>query len=88
MATVRYEVFTKNGTYKDSNGQEKNRWFRMGVCFQNDKGQLSIKIDGVPVNWDGWMSLMEPKPKETQAGSNKPLNTGAGTGITDDDIPF
>ena len=88
MATVRYEVFTKNGTYKDSSGQEKNRWFRMGVCFQNDKGQLSIKIDGVPVNWDGWMSLMEPKPK--QSGAGNPVSSGAGASEPDplDDIPF
>jgi hypothetical protein len=83
MATVRYEVFTKNGTYKDSNGQEKNRWFRMGVCFQNDKGQLSIKIDGVPVNWDGWMSLMEPKPKD----GSKPAPAVSVENI-DEDIPF
>jgi hypothetical protein len=86
MATVRYEAFTKNGTYKDSNGQEKNRWFRMGVCFQNDKGQLSIKVDGVPVNWDGWISLMEPKPKD--GAKPAPAPAQADSGIADDDIPF
>jgi len=81
MATVRYEVFTKNGTYKDNTGAEKNRWFKMGVCFQNDKGQLSIKIDGTPVGWDGWMSLMEPKPKD---GSKPAVSVSN----IDDDIPF
>ena len=60
----------------------------MGVCFQSDQGHLSIKIDSLPLNWDGWISLFEPKPKEAGAG-NKPTNSGAGIGgIPDDDIPF
>ena len=85
MAVVRYEVKAKNGTYKDRNGEEKARWHNMGVCFQSDQGHLSLKIDSIPVNWDGWISLFEPKPKE--AGS-KPAIHGAGATITDDDIPF
>lgn len=89
MAVVRYEVKAKNGTYKDRNGEEKARWHNMGVCFQSDQGHLSLKIDSIPVNWDGWISLFEPKPKENE---NKRLNTGAGiagsNGIQDDDIPF
>ena len=88
MAVVRYEVKAKNGTYKDRNGEEKARWHNMGVCFQSDQGHLSIKIDSLPLNWDGWISLFEPKPKEAGAG-NKPTNSGAGIGgIPDDDIPF
>ena len=85
MAVVRYEVKAKNGTYKDRNGEEKARWHNMGVCFQSDQGHLSLKIDSIPVNWDGWISLFEPKPKE--AGS-KPTAHGAGATIIDDDIPF
>ena len=57
----------------------------MGVCFQSDQGHLSLKIDSIPVNWDGWISLFEPKPKE--AGS-KPTAHGAEATIIDDDIPF
>jgi len=82
MATVRYEVKAKNGTYK-SNGEEKTRWHQMGVCFQNDKGQLSLKIDSIPVNWDGWISLFEPKPKEGAQPQQQ-----AAPAIADDDIPF
>ena len=57
-AVVRYEVKAKNGTYKDRNGEEKARWHNMGVCFQSDQGHLSIKIDSLPLNWDGWVSLL------------------------------
>ena len=88
MAVVRYEAKAKNGTYKDRNGEEKTRWHNMGVCFQSDQEHLSIKCDSLPLNWDGWISLFEPKPKEAGAG-NKPTNAGAGAGgIPDDDIPF
>ena len=80
MATIRYEVKAKNGSYTDKTGAEKVRWHHMGVCFQNDKGQLSIKVDSIPLNWDGWISLFEPKPKD---GTQQPNQAPAL-----DDIPF
>ena len=86
MAVLKYEVKAKNGTYKDRNGEEKTKWHQMGVCFENDKGQLSMKIDSIPVGFDGWVSLFEPKPKEPSAGRSNPSN--AGNSIQDDDIPF
>ena len=46
MATVKYEAKTKNGTYKDKNGEDKTRWHNMGVCFETAKG-LSLKIDSI-----------------------------------------
>ena len=82
MANIRYEVKAKNGTYKDRNGEEKTRWHHMGVCFQNDKGQLSLKIDSLPLNWDGWVSLFEPKPKDGSA----PQQSYQAPAL--DDIPF
>ena len=83
MAVVKYEVVAKNGTYKDRNGEEKTRWLKMGVCFESDKG-LSIKIDSMPVGFDGWMSLMTPKPREDKHEDKptKQLND------LDEDIPF
>jgi len=78
MAVVKYDVVAKNGTYKDRNGDEKTRWLKMGVCFESEKG-LSIKIDSMPIAFDGWMSLMTPKPKE---GATPTANS------IDDDIPF
>jgi len=82
MAVLKYEVKTKNGTYKDRNGEEKTKWHQMGVCFENDKGQLSMKIDSIPVGFDGWVSLFEPKPKENVQ------NITQNTAQIADDIPF
>lgn len=84
MATIRYEVKAKNGTYTDKTGQEKVRWHHMGVCFQNDKGQLSLKIDSLPLNWDGWVSLFEPKPKD----GSQPQQAAPAIEQMADDIPF
>lgn len=83
MAVVKYEVMAKNGTYKDRNGDEKARWLKLGVCFESEKG-LSIKLDSVPINFDGWMTLMTPKPKENTNGiiQTRSVNN------MDEDIPF
>lgn len=86
MAIVRYEAKAKIGTYKNAQGEEKARWHQMGVCFQNDQGNLSLKLDSIPVNWDGWVSLFEPKPKENKPAPAVPQATDSG--IPDDDIPF
>jgi hypothetical protein len=55
----------------------------MGVCFESDKG-LSLKIDNIPVGWDGWVSMFPPKPKE-QSSNQDPF---AGLINAKDDIPF
>lgn len=44
-------------------GQEKTRWINCGAMFETEKG-LSIKLDTIPVGFDGWLKLFEPKPRE------------------------
>ncbi len=44
---------------------DKTYWKNIGVILQTDKG-FSLKIESVPVGWDGWASLFEPKAKEEQ----------------------
>lgn len=83
MAVVKYEVMAKNGTYKDRNGDEKARWLKLGVCFESEKG-LSIKLDSVPINFDGWITLMTPKPKENISSNIQARNVNN----MDEDIPF
>ena len=82
MAKIKYTVAAKMGTYM-KDGEEKARWHTMGNCFENDKGQLSIKIDSIPVNFDGWISLFAPKDK-AQGGNQTQGNADALL----DDIPF
>lgn len=82
MAKLKYTASAKIGTYM-KDGEEKTRWHTLGNCFENDKGQLSIKVDSIPVNFDGWISLFTPKDK-AQGGTQAQGNADAMA----DDIPF
>lgn len=79
---IKYDCIVKNGTYTDKSGNEKNRWSKIGVCVETKQGGLAIKLETVPVVWDGWISLAEPKPREESA--SKP----ASNSIIDDEVPF
>ena len=64
------------GTYKDKNGETKNRYQTIGKLFKGDKG-YSFKIDVMPVGneWNGWGSLYD-------------LKDGNGNNVESDDLPF
>jgi hypothetical protein len=83
---IKYDCIVKNGTYTDKSGNEKNRWSKIGVCVETKQGGLAIKLETVPVVWDGWISLAEPKPKES--GTGNPVLSGAGLSGIEEDIPF
>ena len=61
VATVRYT---------DKTGAEKKRYVNCGAAFDSDKG-INLKIDNLPVGWDGWLSLYDPKPKDGAAPEPK-----------------
>lgn len=77
---LKYEAKCKSGTYTNRNGEEKTNWVKIGAVFETNNG-LSMKIDSIPVVWDGWVSFFEPKPKDE---SSKP----ASNVIEDDAVPF
>lgn len=60
---VAYEVIAVTGTYTNKQGEEKKRWQKIGVVMQGKNG-LTLKMESVPVAWDGWATLAEPKAKE------------------------
>ena len=75
MAKKRYDVaFAQTG--KDG----KAYWKQIGAVLQTDKG-FSLKLETIPVGWDGWATLFEPKAKESkpEPAQNADL---------DSDVPF
>jgi len=82
---IRYDAIAKNGTYT-KDGVEKNKWVKVGVVVDTKNGGLALKIEQLPVPFDGWLQLAEPKPKEQQ------FNAGGLTPPKDeqfpDDVPF
>lgn len=67
----------------EQNGEEKKRYIRVGAVFETAKG-LSLKLDAVPVNFDGWIQFYVPKPKDAAKPDTDPTNGEDTAG----DIPF
>jgi DNA topoisomerase IA len=63
----------------EQNGEEKKRYIKCGVVFDGAKG-MSLKIESLPVPFDGWLQFYEPKEKDAQKA--KPAKDAG------DDIPF
>jgi hypothetical protein len=48
--------------YKDKEGKDRTKWNRIGVVFETANG-LAIKLNSVPVGFDGWLKMFEAKEK-------------------------
>jgi len=68
MAIKKYDAVATVGEYTNKAGETKKRYMNVGVVFENDKGQLSLKLDALPLNreWSGFISFYEPKERDTQ----------------------
>lgn len=80
---LKYEAKARVGTYKNQNGEEKPNWVKVGAVFETSNG-LSMKMEAIPVGFDGWISFFEPKPKQSAVGNVVPMTQE----VPLDDIPF
>lgn len=85
---IKYDLICKTGTYKDKNGEDKNRWSKVGVVMETKQGGLACKIETIPVGFDGWLSLAEPRTKDnfTPRGNDEMPKASASDDLND--IPF
>jgi Single-stranded DNA-binding protein len=79
--------------YTDREGNEKTRYVNVGALFARDDGSLTMKLEAVPVGFNGWINFYEPKPKDGEAPRqerSRPQRSAApaGDGFADDAIPF
>jgi hypothetical protein len=66
MSKVLKEISVITGKYKNAQGQEKNRYTRIGAIVDTKNGDM-LKIDVTPVmegGWSGWAYINDPKPKD------------------------
>ncbi|RLE46595.1 hypothetical protein DRJ25_03955 [Candidatus Woesearchaeota archaeon] len=61
---VKNLVVGKNYTTRD--GQEKTKWTTIGAVFIKPDGKISIKIEQIPLNWDGQAQVSD-RDNQTQA---------------------
>lgn len=83
--------------YTDRNGEEKKRYTNMGALFERDDGSRYMKIDTIPVGFNGWVAFYEPRERSEQVPrpqSQSPQrgetrSSGGSVGdFEDDSIPF
>lgn len=60
---VTKDIVAITGKYTDKSGAEKSRYHKIGVVMTTQNGGELIKIEAIPVGWDGFAYLNEPKPK-------------------------
>jgi hypothetical protein len=79
MSKVKKEITAIVGQYTNAQGQQKNRYQRIGSIIDTRNGEM-LKLDVIPLKengWDGWAYLNDPKPIERQPQKE-----------FDDDLPF
>lgn len=83
-----YDVVATTGEYTNAQGETKKRYLNCGAIFEKD-GRLSLKMEAIPVESNGWFGLYEPKPKldkRPPMGEPQEHNSGPDPDF-DDDIP-
>lgn len=79
---IKFDVIAKAGSYTDKNGEQKTRWHKCGVVLESDKG-LSLKLESLPIVFDGWLNLWEPQEKDAKPAAKKARHSDN----SDDDFP-
>lgn len=80
--------------YTDNNSNEKTRYTNVGVLLQRDDGSMTMKLEAIPVGFNGWINFYEPKPKEGEAPKQeraRPQRQASAADVPFDDdatIPF
>jgi hypothetical protein len=71
----------------ERNGEEKKRYINIGSVFDGEKG-MSVKLDTIPLGWDGWAQFYEPKPREEAPPASKTARASLHPDDPSDQIPF
>lgn len=68
--------------YLTPQGEEKTKWTTIGKLFQDEQGREFVKLDVMPLGWDGFASIFEEQqPQQAQPGQaygHQPGYTGPG----------
>ena len=68
MSKTQYEISVITGKYTNNDGQEKNRYQRIGSVIDTKNGPM-IKFDCIPVvegGWSGWAYMNKPKDQASK----------------------
>lgn len=73
--------------YVPQPGGAKPRYPRVGTAFLDDRGQISVKLDTIPIpgTWSGWLNIFPPKDLRS---ANKAVDHFLADERPDQDVPF
>lgn len=86
MAKLINELTVITGTYTNKEGQQKNRYQRIGSIIDTKNGPMG-KIDVIPLKeggWDGWFYINEPRDDQPRQQSQR---RSSGFDDMDSDLP-
>lgn len=91
MAKLINEISVITGSYTNAQGQQKNRYQRIGSIIDTKNGPM-LKIDVIPLKeggWDGWAYINEPRERDEQTQQTQRRQAPQGSGFDDmnDDVP-
>jgi hypothetical protein len=89
MSKVVKEISCIVGQYTNAQGEQKNRYQRIGSVINTKNGEM-LKLDVIPLReggWDGWAYMNEPRPKEDRQPAPQQQRGQSYDGYPDDDIP-
>lgn len=72
--------------FTTSSGEEKTKWINCGAIIKTKNG-LSLKLESIPVEFNGWLSLFEPKADDAKGRAPYAASGDADPNI-EDRIPF
>jgi len=80
-------LMAKSGTYKDrETGQDKNSYTRCGVLMKNEQGEVSIKLEALPVNFDGWLNCWDLESSQAKQAAAPKMQAQAPQGASFNDF--
>jgi hypothetical protein len=88
MAKLINEITVITGTYNNAQGQQKNRYQRIGSIIETTNGPM-LKIDLIPLKeggWNGWAYINEPRERDDQPQQRR-APQGSGFDDMHDDVP-
>jgi len=60
-------IVAVTGKYTDQQGQSKNRYTNIGTLFERPDGSQAIKLESIPLGWDGWGNFYDLDNKQQTA---------------------
>lgn len=85
----KFDAVYSGEKYTNRDGEEKTRFINCGVVFENDKGQLSMKLETLPIGFNGWLNFYPPKEQDNTKQAGRAQHAAdLAKGTPDDDIPW